>query len=444
MDGVRVESSIKRHTTFIIPKILRLTTAIFTEMSLFCHKIGVKNVQVAGIIAEYNPLHRGHLFQMAQLRRRLGQDCAVVCAMSGNFVQRGDFAIVRKHVRAEAAVCGGADLVLELPLPWAISSAEGFAEGGVQVLSATGVVDYLAFGSECGDTDRLRRAAEALLEPEFSARLQERLRRGESFAAARQRVLEDCLGISSAAVLSAPNDILGVEYCKALLRQGSPVQPMALRRAGPAHDGGTEGAMASASAIRKMLAEDDSLRACGFMTEDMAALYRAETAAGRAPVQMQSCQRAILANLRRMTAGDFQRLDEGREGLGNRFFAAAQSAVSLEQLLDSVKTKRYAYARLRRMLLWSYLGWTPEQLPRRVPYLRVLAANQRGRELLGTMRRTAALPVLTKPADVRRLDAEAQRLFQWEVRATDLYTLAFPSLKEAAGQQEWKTGPVIL
>ena len=92
----------------------------------------------AGIIAEYNPLHRGHLFQMAQLRRRLGQDCAVVCAMSGNFVQRGDFAIVRKHVRAEAAVCGGADLVLELPLPWAISSAEGFAEGGVQVLSATG------------------------------------------------------------------------------------------------------------------------------------------------------------------------------------------------------------------------------------------------------------------------------------------------------------------
>ena len=145
-----------------------------------------------------------------------------------------------------------------------------------------------------------------------------------------------------------------------------------------------------------------------------------------------------------MTAGDFQRLDEGREGLGNRFFAAAQSAVSLEQLLDSVKTKRYAYARLRRMLLWSYLGWTPEQLPRRVPYLRVLAANQRGRELLGTMRRTAALPVLTKPADVRRLDAEAQRLFQWEVRATDLYTLAFPSLKEAAGQQEWKTGPVIL
>ena len=144
-------------------------------------------MKTVGVIAEYNPFHTGHAWQLAELRRRLGGGTAVVCAMSGNFVQRGDFAIVRKHVRAEAAVRGGADLVLELPLPWATASAEAFARGGVEVLAGTGVVDCLAFGSECADTERLVRVADCLLTEDFAAALRQELARGDSFAAARMR-----------------------------------------------------------------------------------------------------------------------------------------------------------------------------------------------------------------------------------------------------------------
>ena len=144
-------------------------------------------MRTAGIISEYNPFHRGHAWQIGELRRRLGAETAVVCAMSGSFVQRGDFAIERAHARAEAAVRGGADLVLELPLPWAISSAEGFARGGVSILAATGVVDTLAFGSECGNAAKLQRAAKALLRADFPDALREELAKGLSFAREGER-----------------------------------------------------------------------------------------------------------------------------------------------------------------------------------------------------------------------------------------------------------------
>ena len=177
-------------------------------------------MRTAGIISEYNPFHRGHAWQLGELRRRLGADTAVVCAMSGNFVQRGDFAILRAHARAEAAVRGGADLVLELPLPWAIASAEGFAAGGVGVLAATGAVDTLVFGSECGDTETLKAVAAALESESFAAYLRQGLQEGVSFAAAREAAARKLLG-EKATVLAQPNDILGVEYCKAIARQNA-------------------------------------------------------------------------------------------------------------------------------------------------------------------------------------------------------------------------------
>ena len=146
-------------------------------------------MKTAGIITEYNPLHYGHLALIQAVRQQFGEDTAVICAMSGDFVQRGDFALVRRHARAEAAVRSGADLVLELPLPWAVSSAEGFAQGGVEVLTATGLLDVLAFGSECGDSAALLRTARALEGNAFQSALQAELTKGDSFAAARQRAV---------------------------------------------------------------------------------------------------------------------------------------------------------------------------------------------------------------------------------------------------------------
>lgn len=399
---------------------------------------------IAGIIAEYDPLHAGHLYQISRVRDLLGADTPVVCAMSGNFVQRGGFAIVRKHVRAEAAVRSGADLVLELPLMWAISSAEGFGLGGAEVLARTGIVTHLAFGSECADAERLKRAAQALGAPEFPDLLRKELAAGDSFAAARQRAVEKIADTGTAGVLGSPNNILGVEYCKALARLGSGIAPLAILRKGPAHNGGTEGMLASASAIRELLAWGSREDALARMAPAMREGYLREEAAGRAPVRLETCERAILARLRSMTATEFQALDSGNEGLGNRFYAAVRESTGLTELLDAVKTKRYAYSRVRRMALWAYLGLSPAEIPGEIPYLRVLAANEIGRALLGKMRKCASAPVLTKPADVRKLGPAAQDLFAREARATDLYTLAYPNLSAAGGGAEWRINPIMV
>ena len=397
-------------------------------------------MRTAGIICEYNPFHRGHAWQIDALRARLGADTAVVCAMSGNFVQRGDFAILRAHARAEAAVRGGADLVLELPLPWAISSAEGFAAGGVGVLAATGAVDTLVFGSECGDTETLRAVAAALESDAFAALLRQRLAEGTSFAAAREAAARELLG-DRAAVLAQPNDILGVEYCKAIARQNAVMEPLALARKSVGHDGGAAEGFASASHIRRLLTNGGN--AAEFLTPESADIYARECAAGRAPVTMANAERAILSRLRALTEADFAACDSGGEGLYHRFYDAVQHESSIEDILAAAKSKRYAHARLRRLLLSAFLGLTAEP-PARIPYLRVLACNERGREVLKTMKTTAAAPILTKSAQVRRLDAGAQRLFALTARAEEQYTLAYPSLAAAKPGSAWTTTPVIL
>ena len=426
-------------------RLFALCNYIFTEMFPFCHWIGGKFLAIAGIITEYNPLHTGHVHLLEETRRALGADTAIVCVMSGDFVQRGDFALVRRQARARAAVLSGADLVLELPLPWAVSSAERFAQGGVRTLLATGLVTHLAFGSECGDAQALERVAAALLSDPFTERLRQELTAGASFAASRQRAVAALLDDKDAALLESPNNTLGVEYVKALLREGSAVNLFTIPRSGAAHDAHPEaGQHASASSIRMLLREGQEREALDLMAPAMGVLYREEEAAGRAPVFGETCERAMLYRLRMMDEGDLARLDEGREGLYRRLYQASRTASSVEEVLEQAKTKRYAYARLRRMVLWAYLGLDPHTFPQQPPYLRPLAANKTGRELLARMKTTASVPVLTKPADVRRLSREAQDLFAMEARAVDLYTLAYPQLSASQGGSAWRENPVMV
>lgn len=402
-------------------------------------------MSVAGIIIEYDPMHTGHLHLMEETRRLLGADTALVGVMSGSFVQRGEFAVVGKYARAKAAVESGMDLVLELPLPWAAATAERFADGGVQALQSTGVVDHLAFGSECGDAAALQKLAAVLCSGELEAALQQELSAGDSYAAARQRAVEHLLAEEEAALLASPNNILGVEYCKAILHQGSSMHPVTIPRSGSAHNGAVEeGKHPSASAIRALLQSGEREQALGLMAPRMKEAYLAEEAAGRAPVFGETCERAVLARLRSMTREDFAALDEGREGLSNRLYDASRSAVSVTEVLEAAKTKRYAYARLRRMVLWAYLGLDVHALPEKIPYLRLLAANGRGRELLGQMRKCASIPVVTKTNQIRRLGSEAETLLELETRAADLYALAYPELTAARGGSVWREGPVLI
>lgn len=396
---------------------------------------------VVGIIAEYNPFHRGHAWQIAEIRRRLGTETAIVVCMSGNFIQRGDFALVNKHSRAEMALQGGADLILELPTPWACAGAERFAQGGVAVLAAAGVVTHLAFGSECGALEPLQRIAACLDSEGYRAGLRRFMDEGMTFAAARQGVIRGLTDRETSERLSGPNNALAVEYLRALEAQGAPIRPMALPRVGAGHDSGEESAFPSASAIRETLLSGGDWR--GLLPETSGVILSREMEAGRAPVSWKSCERAILARLRTMEEEDLLPYDGGNEGLYHRFYAAVRTAAGVEEILQTAKTKRYPMARLRRMLLQAYLG-APQAAPGETPpYLRVLGANGRGRALLGEMRNTASLPVLTKPGHVRRLGSEAQRIFDREARCTALYGLAYPDLAQARAEAEYETGPVM-
>lgn len=383
-------------------------------------------MNVAGVITEYNPFHKGHAYQLEETRRALGADCGVVCAMSGNWVQRGECALTDKWTRAGMALRGGADLVLEIPTLWAAASAETFARGGVGVLAATGVVDTLAFGSESGDVERLRRVAECLDSEAYRAGLSRFLGEGMAFAACRQAVVRGLLG-RDADCLGGPNDNLAAEYLRAL---PAGMDALAVRRVGTGHDGAAAGGYAPASQLRAWLRQGKVQRAEEYLAEP----WQGEIAS------MEWVERAALWRLRTLTEEEAGRLPDSGEGLSNRLRAMAGRAHTLEEFYSLVKTKRYAHARIRRLVLWALLGLEAADRPGAAPYLRVLGFNPRGRTLLREMRRRSTLPILTKPAHAKALEPEARRVFELEARCTDLYGLCFDEGKP--GGWEWRMEPV--
>ncbi|WP_297209423.1 tRNA(Met) cytidine acetate ligase [uncultured Flavonifractor sp.] len=383
---------------------------------------------VAGIVAEYNPFHLGHAFHLARTKAALGPDGAAVCVMSGHWVQRGDCALADKWTRAALALAGGADLVLELPTPWAMASAEAFARGAVGLLDATGVVDVLSFGSEAGNLASLQAAAAAIDSPDYPQRLKAALAQGLSFPAARQAA-------AGCACLSGPNNNLGVEYLRALNALGSTITPMTVARLGPGHDSKEEAeGFASASHIRTLLRAGRTEAAAPLLPED------AVEALGT-PAALTWAERAVLARLRTMDEADWTALPDGggAEGLPARLARAARAAQSLEDFYALAKTKRYTHARLRRLAVSAFLGLKKEDRPEAVLYVRVLGLNGRGQDLLRRMKETCSLPILTKPAQARNLDGPARVLFERECRYTDLYGLCFPIPRPCG--LEWTTSP---
>lgn len=383
-------------------------------------------METAGIVAEYNPFHRGHAWHIAETRRRLGGEAPVVCVMSGHWVQRGECALADKWLRAALALDRGADLVVELPTPWAMASAESFARGAVSLLAATGVVDVLSFGSETGKLAPLEEAAAALDAPEYPEKLRAALGRGLSFPAARQEA-------AGAACLSAPNNNLGVEYLRSLRALGSTIRPLTVPRQGAGHDGPAAGGFASASELRRLLRAGRGEEAAPYLT----APWSGELA------DMQHIERAVLARLRTMGEGDWAALPDGggAEGLPSRLAKAAREAVSLEDFYTRAKTRRYTHARLRRLALAAFLGLRAAERPAVPPYVRVLGLGGRGRALLRRMKDTCPLPVIVKPAQARELDGPARALFEAEARYTDLYGLCFPTPRPCGA--EWIHSPVV-
>ena len=370
-----------------------------------------------GIICEYNPLHLGHKKQIDRIRETFGEETTIVCAMSGNFVQRGAPAIIDKTSRAKAAVVSGADLVLELPITTALSSAEGFAAGGVKVLSP--LCDWLCFGAENADAGRLMDIAQALLSDDFPPLLRTCLDRGFSFPAARQAALE-ALGMD-AGLLALPNNILAVEYCKAILSQKSPMKPFPIHREGSYHAEAADSENPSATAVRSLMLIAHNWKAC--VPKQVRGIFES------APLHtIAAGERAVLSRLRTMTEEEFEALPYGSEGLWRKFMHESRRQATLEDILAATKSKRYTRTRLDRMALCAFLGISQEVLDADVPYTRVLAFNDRGRALLNSVKKQGLYRNAGEVTD--------HPYWQLEKRCGDLYGLFCTDGPEPPGAEE--------
>lgn len=386
-------------------------------------------MRVCGIAAEYDPFHSGHQYHINETRRVLGSETVIVCAISGNYTQRGDLAFLEKYARAEMAVRGGADLVVELPLAAALSSAEGFARGAVDTLHALGC-DSVSFGAETPDIDLFRRAADALDAidaigmPDSATRF--------SYAAWRQDALRT-FDTDAAALLDLPNNTLGVEYCRAARQYG--MQMLAIQRRGAAHNAhmAVDG-FPSASLLRTYLCKGN-VDVCRPYLPQPDPLMTA-LANGDAPAHLPDA--LFFGILRRL-------LYEGRictgsaDGFDQRLQRALYSAGSFAETIKRAKTRHFPAARIRRACLRLALGLAPDTTvsPR---YLRVLALRDSGRSLL----RNAALPLIVKPAAERYVPASLQADLALDVFADDLYALALPNEKNHAGGSRFRKTPFYL
>ena len=384
-------------------------------------------MHIAGVVAEYNPFHNGHALHLEKTRAKGGgcEATHIVAVMSGNFVQRGEPAILPKFDRARMALLGGADLVLELPVPWCLSSAEGFAFGAVALLDSLGCVDTLSFGSEAGDLTPLRKAVTLMNTPRYSSLLKYFMELGISFPEAQQKALAEIAGATAASVLSTPNNTLGIEYLKALERLGSRIQPFTVKRQGSAHDSlAPIGDTASATYLRTLLEADRLINALPYIPAPSACALSDAAQNGRLPADAHLLERAVLSKLRLLSAEEWKAVPGISEGLENRAYNAARTARSLTQLEESIKTKRYPLTRVRRLIWSAYLGIPAGYAAERPPYARVLAANERGKEILSAAKPT--VPLLYRASQVGKLSDACQALWALENRATDLYGVAFP------------------
>jgi len=375
---------------------------------------------VNAVICEFNPFHNGHKYLLNAAKEKTGAEYTV-CFMSGNFVQRGEMAVCDKHSRAAAAVRHGADLVFEIPTAYVLASAAVFANAGVSLASSLGVDTTLCFGCEADDISPLYRLAKTNKE-QLAHSFQKAVSGGKSYAAAVMQAYKEC-GANDADLLNSPNNLLAFEYIKAVVEQNSNIDTLGIHRIGTSHDGQKpSGIFASASYIRNHQNENLSQ----YLPEDF-----------NFAIDKKIFDTVLLYSIYSKTSDELLQYADITEGLENRFFNAARTAKTADELITLVKSKRYTHAKLRRAAMNVLIG-TPKDLHKqKPPYLRVLAFNSNGRALLKQLSDTASVPIVTKPATISGL-----KLFKLECRATDIYD--FCSKNRHGGGREYRMSPVYV
>lgn len=395
-------------------------------------------IKTVGIICEYNPFHNGHKYHIEQAKKLTGASAAV-CVMSGNFVQRGECAICSKFTRAKAAVLGGADLVIELPVVYSLSCAEKFALGAVEILDKTGV-DFICFGGECDDINKLYPLRDILLNEtkEFKSELKALMSAGESYQTALCLTVSKLYGVD-ATYLSQPNNTLAVEYLKALKKLNSKITPVLIKRIGAGYNDQTpdENAFSSATAIRNFIKSKNRYDFEKNIFEKTISLYDCDEKLGKFPVFSSDLDSVILYRLRTMDKNELKQINDVSEGIENRIIACAKQCSSFEELLTYASSKRYTKRRIARIAMCALLNIKKSDVTA-AEYVRPLAFNETGAKVLKQIKKNCPLPVVTKISK----KAHNFNMLKFDIAASDIYALAFK--KDRAANADFFTSPALI
>jgi len=408
----------------------------------------VQFLNVVGIIAEYNPFHKGHLYQINTVKKVLKPD-AIVVALSGNFVQRGEPAIFNKWARAEMALRAGVDLVVELPVCFSTATAEIFAESAIKLLLKTGVVNTLSFGVEEYHEHELIFLGKLLSEEpsSFKSILNEFLQKGLSFPKAREMAIAKYITLNNlnlnveliSKLLNKPNFILATEYVKAINKLGASftIFPV-IRKGHQYHDKTLTEDYVSASAIRQTIItnrQDFMDKIASHLPTLTLQVIAKEIKHHHNPVFLQDFETVILYILRHIKTHEIKKFFDVREGLENRIKKAAQTCSNLDQLISQIKSKRYPATRIQRILIQILLDIPKEMVESRSPYyIRVLGFSEKGALLLKQISKNASIPIITKTSHFKKLDQRAKSMFERDLFSSDIYSLAYedPNLRTGA------------
>lgn len=380
-------------------------------------------MNITGIITEYNPFHNGHLYHLREAKKNTNAD-AIICVMSGNFVQRGGPAIIDKWKRTEMALNNGVDLIIELPTYYAVSSAEFFAKGSVSILHNLGIVNNLFFGSECGDVDKLTALSKILVneDTQLKSLIKEHLAKGDTFAKAREKSLIQYLKDEEINnIITSSNNILGIEYIKSILRLNSTITPSTLKREGSNYnDKNLSNSFSSATAIRELLKNKNSLENLKNLIPKESYEIFSKLQDENYPLVFDEDMFKFIKYKIQTNCINFNNLYEITEGLENKLIKEITSSNSYEDFILKVKSKRYTYSKISRILTHIYLGLDSNTFlnidnPNNL-YARVLGFNNRGREVLSLIKRNSSIPLITK---VPRFTNNP--LLQFDIQATAAY-----------------------
>lgn len=401
-------------------------------------------MKTVGLITEYNPFHNGHLYHLTKSKKITNSEC-VIAVMSGNFLQRGEPALVDKWTRAKMAIDNGVDLVIELPIVYACQSAEFFAYGAIKILDSLGIVDNICFGSELGDIQLLDSIANILNEEPslYVEYLKTSLAQGNSYPKARESALIAYLSEFNtldypliSKTISNPNNILSIEYLKAIKKINSNIKPFTIKRKHSSyHNKDLTGTISSATAIREQLLNN-------FMIENIRPAIPPITyeylenffKENKDFNSFNNFSMILLYLLRNSNSENLKDIIDVSEGLDNRIIKCSNNYSSIDQILDCISTKRYTMTRLKRIFIHLLIGMSKniiEELHSYGPqYIRVLGLSSRGINMLKIAKKTSTLPIVTKFADYKKLKNKiVNQMISFDKKATDVYFMGLRKSK---------------